>query len=113
MDAPAGDLNHSTLGSLVPDPSSPDIEHEAGLDELKDLVQQALRHLPERLRSIVTMRFGLDGNPPLTLVEVGQRLSLTRERIRQLQAKAFLSLYKLSRREERFAALSRYLPSAS
>ena len=113
MDAPADDVNHSTLGSLVPDPSSPDIEHEAGLDELKDLVQQALRHLPERLRSIVTMRFGLDGNPPLTLVEVGQRLSLTRERIRQLQAKAFLSLYKLSRREERFAALSRYLPSAS
>ena len=55
-------------------------------------VAKLLAPLPAREREILTLRFGLDGGEPRTLEEVGQHFNLTRERIRQLQARAMSKL---------------------
>ena len=55
-------------------------------------VNRALAILPDRERKILTMRFGLDGNEPWTLDDIGSHFGLTRERIRQLQVEALRKL---------------------
>jgi RNA polymerase primary sigma factor len=59
---------------------------------LPEHVRDAVNTLPERERDIITMRFGLDGNEALTLEEVGLYFNVTRERIRQIEAKALRRL---------------------
>jgi RNA polymerase primary sigma factor len=81
------------MADLLADPSlkSPDealfAEHEIG--ELKRL----LARIDERQARILRMRYGFDGDPPLTLREIGERLGITRERVRQIQNEALDSLY--------------------
>jgi RNA polymerase sigma factor (sigma-70 family) len=57
-----------------------------------ELLQEVLETLNERERTILNMRFGLDGNSPKTLEEVGVHYRLTRERIRQIQEEALMRL---------------------
>jgi RNA polymerase primary sigma factor len=59
-------------------------------------LERAVDQLEPREREIVRLRFGLDGQPPLTLEEIGARLHLTRERIRQLESKALARLRRLA-----------------
>ena len=59
-----------------------------------------LEGLDEREHSIVRSYFGLDGSEPMTLEQIGNRMGLTRERIRQLKERAFSKLRHPSRREE-------------
>ena len=54
--------------------------------EARDRARALLADLPDRLREVLTMRLGLDGGPPLKLADVGERLGVTRERARQLEA---------------------------
>lgn len=56
--------------------------------DLKDEVRCAMESLTEREKAVITRRFGLDGNPPQTLLEIGKLFHLTRERIRSIEAKA-------------------------
>lgn len=63
--------------------------------EDQERLQKALRKLLPRWRQLIRMRFGLAGSPPMTLAEVGRVLDLTRERVRQLQAKALARLRTL------------------
>ena len=60
-------------------------------------LERALSSLPERERMILALRFGLAGEEPMTLERIGERFGLTRERIRQLEAKALAKLRHPSR----------------
>jgi RNA polymerase primary sigma factor len=62
----------------------------------RDEVRNALNSLDDRLRLVVQLRFGLAGQPPQSLVEVGRELGVTRERARQLEARALDKLRKLA-----------------
>jgi len=90
LDAPLGE--DTTLGQLVPDLAIRSPEAEVLRDELTDHVQDALARLPTREREILRLRFGLDGEDEQTLEEVGERLNVTRERIRQIEARALQRL---------------------
>ena len=58
-----------------------------------------LNELDEREKKILQMRFGLNGERPLTLEEVGQRIGLTRERVRQIESKATFKLKRSGQRD--------------
>jgi RNA polymerase primary sigma factor len=97
LDAPIGE--DSSLGQLVPDLMIPSPEEEVLRDDLIRRVQDALATLPLREREILFWRFGLDGAEEQTLEEVGDRMGVTRERIRQLEARALGRLGRLLLRE--------------
>ncbi|MGH9228960.1 MAG: sigma-70 family RNA polymerase sigma factor [Acidimicrobiales bacterium] len=92
LSAAVGDEGDHELGDLLADPTS-----EAPFDAAAASIERAdlralLSHLDERERAILALRFGLDDDRPLTLDEVGRRFNLTRERIRQIEAKALTKL---------------------
>lgn len=78
---------------------NPDDDQDAGMvhGEYQELIQQFLKDLDPRERFIVEERFGLHGREPLTLEEVGEILKVTRERIRQLEARAMRKLATFAR----------------
>lgn len=78
-------------------PSSQDIEEEIDNDFLKDSIKEALKTLSEREIMVINMRFGLDGGSPQTLDMIGQKLGITRERVRQIESKALRNLRHPSR----------------
>lgn len=97
LDAHArGDEDRSTLGELIADPSSG--EHFDSMDRhlQKEHLGTWLSQLNEREQKILTLRFGLGGQEPLTLAEIGRLINVSRERVRQLEAKAILKLRLLS-----------------
>jgi RNA polymerase primary sigma factor len=84
LDAPVGEDEEANLGDFIADGPSGDLE-EAALEEMDRLsLHRILSTLDERERRVVALRFGLDGEDPLTLEEVGRHIGVTRERIRQL-----------------------------
>jgi RNA polymerase primary sigma factor len=92
-------LNESReLSSLIPDRKADDIDAGAIQSEARSIILESLRQLHPRLREVILLRFGLDGNERLTLVEIGEKLNLTRERIRQIEQKALQRLWQVSRR---------------
>jgi RNA polymerase primary sigma factor len=90
LDAPIGE--DTSLGQLVPDLTIPSPEEVTLRDDVIRRVQAALACLPMREREILFQRFGLDGEDEQTLEEVGDRLGVTRERVRQLEARALRRL---------------------
>ena len=98
LDAPVGESDDAVLGDFV-----------AGQDPLPDEVVEdslrsqtlalALRSLPDRHRSVVMLRYGLDDAEPKTLEEIGRRLGLTRERVRQIEVEALKRLATLHEME--------------
>jgi len=91
LEAPVGE--DSVLGEFVEDQSMPSAFETAARAELADEVEREVTHLPAREREILQLRFGLKGEKEHTLEEVGDRLGVTRERIRQLEERA---LHRLS-----------------
>jgi RNA polymerase primary sigma factor len=90
LDAPIGE--DTSLGQLVPDLTIPSPEEVTLRDDVIRRVQAALACLPMREREILFQRFGLEGEDEQTLEEVGDRLGVTRERVRQLEARALQRL---------------------
>ena len=93
LDAHArGEEDRSTLGELIPDPNYN--EPMEGMDRSiqKEHLGGWLSQLNEREQKIMRLRFGLDGEEPLTLAEIGRQINVSRERVRQLEAKAILKL---------------------
>jgi RNA polymerase primary sigma factor len=93
LDAHArGEEDRSTLGELIPDPNFE--EPMEGMDRTiqKEHLGTWLSQLNEREQKIMRLRFGLDGEEPLTLAEIGRQINVSRERVRQLEAKAILKL---------------------
>ena len=91
IDRPVGADSDTALGDLLPG------EHDEPTEELflslrRDKLHDAIEQLPDRERQIVELRYGLAGEDPLTLADVGARLGLTRERVRQIEAEALKHL---------------------
>ncbi len=89
-----GDDEDSTLSDFVEDEDSVTPEDSAATQLLKEQVKSVLSSLSDREQKILRMRFGLDTGKTHTLEEVGQEFSVTRERIRQIEAKALIKLRK-------------------
>ncbi len=89
-----GEDEDSTLGEFIEDEDSATPEESATNQLLKEQVQSVLSTLSDREQKIIKMRFGLEGGKSHTLEEVGQEFAVTRERIRQIEAKALAKLRK-------------------
>ena len=87
LDMCIGEENDTTLGSMVVDEEI-DVEREIIHQDLVNCVEKILSHFDLRTRGILCKRFGLNGYRPMTLEEIGHEYDVTRERIRQIEAKA-------------------------
>lgn len=89
-----GEEEDSVLADFIEDEESDSPEDSAANQLLKEQVQAILSTLSEREQKIIKMRFGLENGKSHTLEEVGQEFAVTRERIRQIEAKALAKLRK-------------------
>ena len=89
-----GDDDDSSLGDFVEDEDRVSPEDSAATQLLKEQIASILSTLTDRERKIIKMRFGIGGGKSHTLEEVGAEFSVTRERIRQIEAKALAKLRK-------------------
>ena len=92
LDTPIGEEDDNPLGAFIMDIASPSPVQEAELNILKEQIQDVLSELNERERKVISLRFGIDDGYPRTLEEVGNIFDVTRERIRQIEAKALRKL---------------------
>ncbi|HLG50429.1 MAG TPA: sigma-70 family RNA polymerase sigma factor [Chloroflexota bacterium] len=97
LEAPIGEEEDNHLGDLLPDMSSPAPVEVATQKLLQEQVENVLASLTNRERRVLQLRFGLDDGHPRTLEEVGKEFGVTRERIRQIEAKALRKLRHPSR----------------
>ena len=94
LDSPLGDEEGSTLGEVVPDDRATSPVENLQSKSLVGDIRKVLDQLEPREAEIIRLRFGLEGLDPLTLEEVGERIGVTRERVRQLQEHALRELRK-------------------
>jgi RNA polymerase primary sigma factor len=93
LETPVGDEGDSTLGDFVEDISaSLEVEEAGNLQNLREQLALALQRLSTREQEILRLRYGLDDNQFRTLEEVGKKLGITRERVRQIEAKVLRKL---------------------
>jgi RNA polymerase primary sigma factor len=97
LEAPVGDEEDSRLGDFIHDSSAPTLFDSASRELLKEQVEQVLGTLSDRERRVIVERFGLNDGRPKTLEEVGRMFAVTRERIRQIEAKALRKMRHPSR----------------
>ena len=97
LETPIGEEEDSHLGDFIPDELAPAPAEVASLSLLKEQLDDVLGTLTEREEKVLRLRFGLEDGRPRTLEEVGQRFQVTRERIRQIEAKALRKLRHPSR----------------
>ncbi|TAL17086.1 sigma-70 family RNA polymerase sigma factor [bacterium] len=91
-----GDLS---VKETLSDPDSPDPFKDIYQSERTELLKKALGRLDERERTVLEMRFGIGEHTSMTLKEVGEELGVTRERIRQIERKAFVNLTRALKAE--------------
>jgi RNA polymerase primary sigma factor len=99
LDSPVGDEDEASLGDFIEDESVDSPADAATRMMLHDAVSEVLGELSDREQEIVRLRFGLDGGRAKTLEEVGQEFGVTRERIRQIEAKTLAKLRHPQRSE--------------
>ncbi len=97
LDSPIGEEDDSHLGDFIRDDTIMGPEEAASYSILKDQITQLLDTLTEREQRVLILRFGLSDGRSRTLEEVGQEFNVTRERIRQIEAKALRKLRHPSR----------------
>jgi RNA polymerase primary sigma factor len=107
LDSPVGEEDESNLADFIKDESGEGPADAATRAMLHDAVEQVLGELSEREQEIVRLRFGLDGTQAKTLEEVGKEFGVTRERIRQIEAKTLAKL----RHPQRSQRLREFLES--
>lgn len=106
LDAPVSEEDGKELGETVGDLEAPNPQEQLSESNMLEELAEVLCVLDQRERRIITSRFGLEGEAPKTLEEVGRRFGVTRERIRQLQNGALEKLRRaLARREQPFEHL--------
>ncbi|MEL7208712.1 MAG: sigma-70 family RNA polymerase sigma factor, partial [Actinomycetota bacterium] len=92
LDSPVGEEDDSNLADFIEDLQAEAPAEVAARHMLGDAVVEALQELNEREQEVVRLRFGLDDGQPRTLEEVGKEFGVTRERIRQIEAKTLAKL---------------------
>ncbi|MGB9689744.1 sigma-70 family RNA polymerase sigma factor [Thermogutta sp.] len=100
LDRPVGNSEDSHFGDLLPDTSAENPLDGATLDMLREKINKVLKTLSYREREIIKLRYGLGDGYCYTLEEVGHIFKVTRERIRQIEAKAVRKLQQPSRSQE-------------
>ncbi|WP_127478374.1 RNA polymerase sigma factor RpoD [Sulfurivermis fontis] len=100
METPIGDDEDSHLGDFIEDSNVMSPLEYATVEGLREATQQVLEGLTARESKVLRMRFGIDMNTDHTLEEVGKQFDVTRERIRQIEAKALRKLRHPSRSEQ-------------
>jgi RNA polymerase primary sigma factor len=100
METPIGDDEDSHLGDFIEDTSVTSPIDQATNESLKETTHSVLAQLTPREAKVLRMRFGIDMNTDHTLEEVGKQFDVTRERIRQIEAKALRKLRHPSRSEQ-------------
>ena len=100
METPIGDDEDSHLGDFIEDTSVSSPIDSATTESLRETTHSVLAQLTPREAKVLRMRFGIDMNTDHTLEEVGQQFDVTRERIRQIEAKALRKLRHPSRSEQ-------------
>ena len=97
LETPIGEEEDSHLGDFIPDEDAPAPPDAASFILLKEQLEEVLETLTPREEKVLRLRFGLDDGRTRTLEEVGQEFGVTRERIRQIEAKALRKLRHPSR----------------
>ncbi len=97
---PVGDDEDSFLGDFIEDTTQLSPYEETSRELLRESIEEVLSSLDEREAKVLALRFGLLGETPKTLEEVGKIFNVTRERIRQIEAKALRKLRHPSRRKK-------------
>ena len=97
LETPIGEEEDSHLGDFIPDEDAPAPAEAASYTLLKEQLSEVLGTLTEREEKVLRLRFGLDDGRTRTLEEVGKEFNVTRERIRQIEAKALRKLRHPSR----------------
>ena len=92
LETPIGEEEDTLLGDLIEDKGVENPSNKTELTLLQEQLEMVLSSLPEREQEVLKMRFGIDGGYPLTLEEVGLYFNVTRERIRQIEAKGLRRL---------------------
>jgi RNA polymerase primary sigma factor len=87
LDRPLGEGDDAAFGDLLPSegPGPEDVVH---ISLREEMLRRALDELPERERTVVELRYGIDGGEPAPLREIGRQLGITPERVRQIESKA-------------------------
>jgi len=99
LETPIGDDDDSYLGDFIADESQTSPYDATSKRLLKENIEEVLSTLSDREARVLRMRFGLNNAQPMTLEEVGQKFGVTRERIRQIEAKALRKLKHPSKRK--------------
>ena len=105
MESPVGDEDDSSLGDFIRDDSTPVPADEAAQSMMNEQIRKILAELSPREQEVLEYReqevleyrYGLKGDHPCTLEEVGKKMNVTRERIRQIEAKALRKLKQKNR----------------
>ena len=100
LDSPVGEEDDSYLADFIEDTHAIMPADVATANSLSEQIMSALDELSDREKQVVRMRFGLDGNQPRTLEEVGKQFGVTRERIRQIESKTLAKLRHPHRRQK-------------
>ena len=95
LEKPVGEEDDSSLGDFVEDPTAESPFELASERLRRENLRRALRALPDREREVIELRFGLTGERPYTLEEVGRAFNVTRERIRQIESHTLKKLEAL------------------
>ena len=97
LETPIGEEEDSHLGDFIPDENVPVPADAAAFTLLREQLEEVLNTLTDREKKVLTLRFGLEDGRARTLEEVGREFNVTRERIRQIEAKALRKLRHPSR----------------
>ena len=106
LETPVGEEDDSSIGDFVPDDKQEAPEQAVTSMHLKEQLNEVLGTLTDREQKVLRLRYGLDDGKPRTLEEVGREFGVTRERIRQIEAKA---MRKLSHSASKSKKLRDYL----
>lgn len=100
LETPVGDDGDSSYGDFIPDMEADNPSHKAGNAVFRERLDKVLATLTEREEKVLRLRFGLADGYPRTLEEVGSVFNVTRERVRQIEAKALRKMRHSSRAKE-------------